>query len=51
MAEAPGEFYQEREKRVIDAIQLKIPGRVPVVTGMGNFPANCTGTGYKVACL
>src|SRR4030065_971718 len=25
------ELYQEREKRIIDAIQLKVPDRVPVI--------------------
>jgi len=33
----------EREKRITDAIQLKIPDRVPVVCGMGYFPAKYTG--------
>jgi hypothetical protein len=33
----------EREKRITDAIQLKIPDRVPVICGMGYFPARYVG--------
>jgi uroporphyrinogen-III decarboxylase len=33
----------EREKRIMDAIQLKIPDRVPVICAMGYFPAKYTG--------
>jgi hypothetical protein len=43
------ELCREREQRVMDAIQLKIPDRVPVVTGMGYFPARYTGTTYQAA--
>lgn len=31
MAKTPEELYQEREKRYKDAIQLKVPDRVPIV--------------------
>lgn len=31
------QLYEEREKRVRDAIELKVPDRVPVWLGMGNF--------------
>jgi hypothetical protein len=31
MAKTPEELYQEREKRYNDAIQLKVPDRVPIV--------------------
>ena len=34
------EIYQEREKRLYDAITLKVPDRVPVLFG-GTYPA-CT---------
>jgi hypothetical protein len=36
-------LYKEREKRVNDAIQLKVQDRVPVVTHFGFFPATYTG--------
>jgi len=34
---------QEREKRIQDAIDLKIPDRVPVTTPLGYFPAKFAG--------
>ena len=34
MKKSLNELYEEREKRIFDAIQLKVPDRVPVhVTG------------------
>jgi hypothetical protein len=33
----------EREKRITDAIHLRIPDRVPVICGMGYFPAKYVG--------
>jgi hypothetical protein len=33
----------ERERRVIDAIQLKTPDRVPIICSMGYFPARVAG--------
>ncbi len=42
MGKTPDELYREREKRVLDAIQLKVPDRVPVSTGFGYFPAKYT---------
>ncbi|HSW57904.1 MAG TPA: uroporphyrinogen decarboxylase family protein [Dehalococcoidales bacterium] len=33
----------EKEKRITDAIQLKIPDRVPVISSMGYFPAKAAG--------
>jgi len=36
---SPEELRWEREKRVSDAIQLKVPDRVPIVTTFGYFPA------------
>jgi len=38
-----GQLYQEREKRVSDAIQLKVPDRVPIVVSFGYFPTKYTG--------
>ncbi|MBI4296471.1 MAG: hypothetical protein HY667_05085 [Chloroflexi bacterium] len=40
---SPEELYEERERRVREAIQLKEPDRVPVVLGMAYFPARYTG--------
>ena len=37
------ELFQERNKRVNDAIQLKIPDRVPIELSFGYFPARYTG--------
>jgi hypothetical protein len=46
---SPEELYQEREKRYLDAIRLRIPDRVPVVAGMGYFPAKYTGISCEAA--
>ena len=37
------ELYQEREKRVSDAVQLKVPDRVPIAPFVGFFPAFYSG--------
>jgi uroporphyrinogen-III decarboxylase len=37
------QLLREREKRITDAIQLKIPDRVPVIAGIGYFAANYAG--------
>ncbi len=37
------QLYQERLKRVEDAIQLKVPDRVPVAISFGYFPAKYAG--------
>jgi hypothetical protein len=39
----------EREKRVMDTIHLKIPDRVPVICGMGFFPARYAGIPFAAA--
>jgi len=39
----PEQLYKERAKRVEDAIQLKVPDRVPVVISLSFFPAKYTG--------
>jgi hypothetical protein len=43
MGKTAVELYQEREKRVNDAIQLKTPDRVPISTIFGYFPAKYNG--------
>ncbi len=43
MSKTPKQLYEERVKRVEDAIQLKIPDRVPVILSVGYFPAKYTG--------
>ena len=37
------QLRNEREKRITDAIHLKIPDRVPIICGMGYFPAKYVG--------
>jgi len=37
------ELRRQREQRIVDAIQLRIPDRVPIICGMGYFPAKYTG--------
>jgi hypothetical protein len=49
MGKTPEELYWEREKRVLDVIQLKVPDRVPVSTGFGYFPAKYAGVTVKDA--
>ncbi len=43
MAASPAELYQQREKRVLDAIALSKPDRVPVVVFFAFFPARYCG--------
>ncbi len=45
----PGEFYQEREKRVRDTIELRQPDRVPVLAGGGYFAAKYAGLPLSAA--
>jgi uroporphyrinogen-III decarboxylase len=40
---SPAELYIEREKRLRDALELKVPDRVPVVVTMNYFPARYVG--------
>ncbi len=42
-SKSPAELYAEREKRLRDAIELKIPDQVPVVLTMNYFPARYVG--------
>ncbi|MGD9143636.1 MAG: uroporphyrinogen decarboxylase family protein [Dehalococcoidia bacterium] len=39
----------EKEKRIMDTIRLKIPDRVPVICGMGYFPARYVGIPFSAA--
>ena len=39
----------EKEKRIMDTIQLKVPDRVPIICGMGYFPAKYAGIPYSAA--
>jgi uroporphyrinogen-III decarboxylase len=43
VTKTPEQVRFEKEKRIMDAIQLKIPDRVPIITGMGYFPAKYVG--------
>jgi uroporphyrinogen-III decarboxylase len=43
------ELYKEREKRVLDAIALKKPDRVPILVLFGFFPAKYQGMTVKEA--
>ncbi len=49
MDKTPQELYQEREKRVSDAIELKIPDRVPVMLELSYFPARYAGITCEAA--
>ncbi len=40
---SPAELYAEREKRIDDAVRLRIPDRVPVEMSFGYFPAKYVG--------
>jgi hypothetical protein len=50
MKKVPEELYRERERRIDDAIQLKVPDRVPIWFGdFGFFPAKYSGITCKEA--
>lgn len=40
---SPGELFRERVKRIEDAIRLKVPDRVPILTTTTFFPTNQAG--------
>lgn len=42
-------LFQEREKRIQDAISLRVPDRVPVVVSFGFYAARHTGITYRDA--
>jgi uroporphyrinogen-III decarboxylase len=43
MKETAAELYQQREKRVLDAIALRVPDRVPILVFFAFFPAKYCG--------
>ena len=45
----PEQQYQEREKRVYDAIGLKVPDRVPIIASGGFFYARYAGITIREA--
>jgi uroporphyrinogen-III decarboxylase len=49
VSKSPDELFQERQKRVNDAIQLKVPDRVPVMVHSGFFPAFYSGISCEEA--
>ena len=49
MGKSAEELYRKREKRIRDAVQLKEPDRVPVVTHFGFFPARYAGITFEDA--
>jgi len=49
LEKTPEELYRERAKRVADAIQLKVPDRVPLEIAFGYFPAKYTGVPCEAA--
>lgn len=49
MDQATEQLYREREKRYIDAVQLRIPDRVPTSVHLSYLPARLTGLTYSDA--
>jgi len=49
LEKTPEELFRERGKRVADAIQLKVPDRVPLEIAFGYFPAKYTGIPCEAA--
>jgi hypothetical protein len=49
MAQTPEELFKERSKRVEDAIQLKVPDRVPFLPAFSFFPAKYAGISFEEA--
>jgi len=47
MDKATEQLFREREKRYIDAVQLRTPDRVPTSVHLSYFPARFTGITYK----
>jgi hypothetical protein len=47
MDKATEQLYREREKRYIDAVQLRIPDRVPTSLHLSYFPAKFNNITYK----
>jgi hypothetical protein len=49
MAKKAGELFRERTRRVEDAIQLKVPDRVPFLPAFSFFPAKYAGISFEEA--
>ena len=49
MSKTPEELYKERETRIMDAVQLKIPDRIPILVALTYFPAIYTATPKNAA--
>ena len=49
MAKTAAELYKERKQRVLDAIALKVPDRVPIFLPFGLFPAKYVGMTFQEA--
>jgi len=49
MDKATEQLYREREKRFIDAVQLRVPDRVPSSIHLSYFPARMQGITYRDA--
>ncbi|MBA7650445.1 Uroporphyrinogen decarboxylase [subsurface metagenome] len=49
MEKTPQELFKERTKRVEDAIQLKVPDRVPFLPTFSFFPAKYAGISFEEA--
>ena len=49
MDKSTEQLYREREKRYIDAVQLKVPDRVPTSVHLSYLPARFAGITYKDA--
>jgi len=49
MEKTPEELFKERTKRVEDAIQLRVPDRVPFLPAFSFFPAKYAGIGFEEA--
>ena len=49
MAKTSEELYRERERRVLDAIALKVPDRIPILVMFGFFPAKYAGVTVEEA--
>jgi uroporphyrinogen-III decarboxylase len=47
MDKTPEQLYQERKKRILDAMQLKVPDRVPIIATGGFFAARYAGMTSK----
>ncbi len=46
---SPEQLFQEREKRLYDAVQMKVPDRVPVIFGGTFFACKYAGLPYSAA--